>query len=249
MKAVAFRAAQLASVGELAAGVAHEINNPINGIINYAQILIDSNQIEHNAHFLHAIIKEGRRIAGITKNLLDFSRKREESPEPVSVPTLFRHCIELIQHQYLIDGITLSEEYADDLPPAFCNPQQIQQVFLNVFSNARYALNERYPTAHPDKLIAIAAFRKSGYNQPLVRITITDYGTGIEHDLMDRLMDPFFSTKTKGEGTGLGLSISHSLVQENKGHFRIQSQWGKWTTVTIDLPAAEEQAGEGASLS
>jgi PAS domain S-box-containing protein len=239
MKAEAFHAAQLASVGELAAGVAHEINNPINGIINYAQILIDSNQIEHNAHFLRAIIKEGRRIAGITKNLLDFSRKRDESPEPVDVATLFRHCVELIQHQYVIDGITLSEEYADNLPPAFCNPQQIQQVFLNVFSNARYALNERYPTAHADKLIAIAAFHKRYDKRKFVRITITDYGTGIEHDLMDRLMDPFFSTKSKGEGTGLGLSISHSLVRENKGYFRIQSRWGKWTTVTIDLPAAE----------
>jgi len=242
MKAEAFRAAQLASVGELAAGVAHEINNPINGIINYAQILIDSNQIEQNVHFLHGIIREGQRIAGITRNLLDFSRKREQSAEPVSVATLFRHCIELIQHQYQIDGITLSEDYAENLPLAFCNPQQIQQVFLNVFSNARYALNERYPTAHADKLIAIAAFSKHRDNRNVVRITITDYGTGIEHDLIDRLMDPFFSTKSKGEGTGLGLSISHSLVRENKGHLRIKSQWGKWTTVIIDLPAAEGSA-------
>ena len=242
MKAEAFRAAQLASVGELAAGVAHEINNPINGIINCAQILIDSNQIEHNAHFLHCIIKEGRRIAGITKNLLDFSRKREESAEPVQVATLFRNCIELLQHRYLIDGIALSEDYADNLPPAFCNPQQIQQVLLNVFSNARYALNERYPSAHADKLIAIAAFPKQHEQRHFVRITITDYGTGIEHDLMDRLMDPFFSTKSRGEGTGLGLSISHSLVRENKGHLRIKSQWGKWTTVIIDLPAVEGSA-------
>ena len=239
MKAEAFRAAQLASVGELAAGVAHEINNPINGIINYAQILIDSGQAGPDARILRHIIREGQRIAGITKNLLDFSRKREQSAEPVHVPTLFRHCIELIRHQYLIDGITLAEDYADDLPLAFCNPQQIQQVFLNVFSNARYALNERYPTAHADKLIAIAAFPRQHGQRDLVRITITDYGTGIEHDLMDRLMDPFFSTKSKGEGTGLGLSISHSLIRENKGHFRIKSQWGEWTTAIIDLPTAE----------
>jgi Signal transduction histidine kinase len=110
-----------------------------------------------------------------------------------------------------------------------------------VFSNARYALNERYPLPHANKRIAIAALRRQRDNREFVRITITDYGTGIEHDLMDRVMDPFFSTKTKGEGTGLGLSISHSLVRENKGLFRLQSQWGKWTMVTIDLPAAEEQ--------
>jgi len=239
MKAEAFRAAQLAAVGELAAGVAHEINNPINGIINYAQILIDSNQLEHNTHFLHCIIKEGRRIAAITKNLLDFSRKREQSAEPVSVPGLVRCCIELILHQYQLEGIALSEEYDRDLPPVFCNPQQIQQVLLNVFSNARYALNERYPTLHLDKRLVIAACRKRRDDREFVRITVTDYGAGIEHDLMDRLLEPFFSTKTKGQGTGLGLSISHSLIQENKGHFRIQSQWGKWTTVTIDLPTTE----------
>lgn len=240
MKAEALRAAQLASVGELAAGVAHEINNPINGIINYAQILLDSEQSETSAHFLRCIIKEGKRIAGITKNLLDFSRDREQTAEPVDIPTLFRHCIELIQHQYLIDGITLSEEYAEKLPLAFCNAQQLQQVFFNIFSNARYALNERYPGPHADKLIAIAAFPKQRNRQEFIRITITDYGTGIEHDLMDRLMDPFFSTKSKGEGTGLGLSISHKLIRENKGYFRLKSQWGKWTTVIIDLPAAKE---------
>ena len=243
MKAEASRAAQLASVGELAAGVAHEINNPINGIINYAQILIDSAQIETNANYLRCIIKEGQRIAGITKNLLDFSRKREQSPEPVSVLTLVQHCIELIQHQYMIEGITLSEEYAEALPFVFCNPQQIQQVFLNVFSNARYALNERYVAAHADKRIAIKALLKNRDSREYVRITVTDFGTGIEHDIMDRLMDPFFSTKSKGEGTGLGLSISHSLIKENKGHLRIQSEWGEFTTIIIDLPVVERENG------
>ena len=239
MKAEAFRAAQLASVGELAAGVAHEINNPINGIINYAQILLDSNQISTNSNFLQCIIKEGQRIAGITKNLLDFSRKREESPEPANIITLFKHCIELIQHQYLINGIALAQEYDPDLPLVFCNPQQIQQVFLNVFSNARYALNQRYPGPDENKRIVITASIKTSGGRDFVRSTITDYGTGIEHDLMDRVMDPFFSTKAKGEGTGLGLSISHSLIQENMGHFRIQSEWGRFTTVIIDLPVAQ----------
>ena len=237
-KAEAFRAAQLASVGELAAGVAHEINNPINGIINYAQILIDSGQSEAHANFLRAIIKEGQRIAGITRNLLEFSRKREESPEPVDIPGLIRHSFELIAHQYQLDGITLVEEYDKHLPLAFCNPQQLQQVLLNVFSNARYALNQRYPTADNNKRIVISVTGKGREGRRTVHIAITDYGTGIEHHIMDRLMDPFFSTKAKGEGTGLGLSISHNLIQENKGNFRIKSQLGKYTTILIDLPAA-----------
>ena len=237
-KAEAFRAAQLASVGELAAGVAHEINNPINGIINYAQILIDSGQPEAHANFLRAIIREGQRIAGITRNLLEFSRKREESPEPVDIPGLIRHSFELIAHQYQLDGITLVEEYDKHLPLAFCNPQQLQQVLLNVFSNARYALNQRYPGGHADKRIEIGVAGRGRDKSRSLRITITDYGTGIEHHIMDRLMDPFFSTKAKGEGTGLGLSISHNLIQENKGNFRIKSQLGKYTTILIDLPAA-----------
>ena len=239
MKAEAYRAAQLAAVGELAAGVAHEINNPINGIINYAQILIDANQIEPNAHFLHNIIKEGKRIADITRNLLDFSRKREQAAEPVNVAALIRSCIELIEHQYLKDGITLTEDHAERLPQVLCNPQQIQQVLLNVLSNARYALNHRYPGPHAGKRIVLAASRKLRDQGDYVRITVTDYGTGIEHDLMERIMDPFFSTKAKGEGTGLGLSISHSLIQENHGFFSLRSQWGEWTTAIIDLPTAE----------
>lgn len=241
MKAEAFRAAQLASVGELAAGVAHEINNPINGIINYAQILIDSAPKQTDVTYLCCIIKEGKRIAGITRNLLEFSRKGEEKPELVSIPALFSHCIELIRHQYTIDGIVLSQNLTEALPLAYCNPQQIQQVVLNVFSNARYALNERYPSTHANKMIAIEAWHKLRNKRNFVRITITDYGTGIEQHLMDRLMDPFYSTKSKGEGTGLGLSISHSLIQENKGFFSIQSEWNKYTTITIDLPVAHDK--------
>ena len=109
-------------------------------------------------------------------------------------------------------------------------------MLLNVLSNARYALNQRHPLPDIDKRIVFAATRKQLDQGDYVRIKVTDYGTGIEHDLMDRIMDPFFSTKAKGEGTGLGLSISHSLVKENRGYFSLRSQWGEWTTAIIDLP-------------
>lgn len=237
MKAEAIRSAQLASVGELAAGVAHEINNPINGIINYAQILKDANQDPDSIRFLDRIIKEGKRISGITKNLLDFSRKKVEEPEPADVQELIQHCIELVQHQYTIDGITIEQEYQQALPKIICNPHQIQQVFLNIFSNARYALNERQAQGNSSpKLLHIAAQVMRIEGTDYVELAITDNGTGIEHEIIDRVMDPFFSTKTKGEGTGLGLSISHSLVQDNNGLFRLQSERGRYTTVLIDLP-------------
>ena len=238
MKAEALRSAQLASVGELAAGVAHEINNPINGIINYAQILKDSSlQEAEEKRFLDRIIKEGKRIAGITKNLLDFSRKREDEPEPVDVINLIIHCIELVQHQYTIDGITIEQQHPSDLPKIICNPQQIQQVFLNIFSNARYALNERQAKGDQrPKMLEINAHSTRIDGKDYIELAITDNGTGIEHEIIDRVMDPFFSTKTSGEGTGLGLSISHSLVQDNHGLFRIQSELGNYTTLLIDLP-------------
>ncbi|WP_051305923.1 PAS domain S-box protein [Desulfogranum mediterraneum] len=242
MKAEALRAAQLASVGELAAGVAHEINNPINGIINYAQILKDTLSDQEPRRFLDRIIKEGKRIAGITKNLLDFSRKREEAPEPVQVVQLLRHCIELIDHQFALDGIKIEQNYEQKLPEIICNPQQMQQVFLNIFSNARYAVNQRHSNGEgSEKKLAITAGPSWIKGREYVKIGITDNGTGIEHEIIDRVMDPFFSTKTSGEGTGLGLSISQSLVRDNNGIFRIQSVLGRYTTLYINLPTVRSE--------
>jgi len=241
MKAEAMRAAQLASVGELAAGVAHEINNPINGIINYAQIILDAPDDPESRANLHRIIKEGKRVAGIASNLLDFARRHEDSQEPIIVQKVIQSCIDLIHHQLKQDSITLELDVPVTLPQIMCNSQQIQQVLLNIMSNARYALNQRYPEANPAKLIKIDGAQVTLKQKPYIRLTITDQGTGIEHDIMDRLFDPFFSTKPSGEGTGLGLSISHGLVLENNGFLRISSEMGRSTSLIIDLPVAEDQ--------
>lgn len=125
-----------------------------------------------------------------------------------------------------------------------CNSQQIQQVLLNILSNARYALNDRYPGVNPNKRITIEGGQINLKHKSYIRLTITDQGTGIEQDIMNRLFDPFFSTKPSGEGTGLGLSISHGLILENNGFLRISSELGHSTTVIIDLPVAETTRGE-----
>jgi len=239
MKAEAMRAAQLASVGELAAGVAHEINNPINGIINYAQIILDDPQDSDNIDNLYRIIKEGKRIAGIVSNLLDFARRHEDSQAPVPIQGIINNCVDLILHQLKKDSIILDLDVPDTLPRIMCNAQQIQQVLLNIMSNARYALNKRYPEPNPEKRITIEGRHVNQNEKPYIRLTVTDQGTGIEHDIMDRLFDPFFSTKPSGEGTGLGLSISHGLVHENKGFLRVSSEFGQSTSLIIDLPVAE----------
>jgi PAS domain S-box-containing protein len=239
MKAEAMRAAHLASVGELAAGVAHEINNPINGIINYAQIILDDPLDIENMGNLRLIIKEGKRIAGIVSNLLDFARRHEDSHAPISLHNVIINCIDLIHHQLKQDSIILDLDLPGTLPQIMCNSQQIQQVILNIMSNARYALNKRYPEPNPGKRIIIKGEPIIHNHKTYIRLTIIDYGTGIEHDIMDRLFDPFFSTKPSGEGTGLGLSISHGLILENNGFLRISSELGHSTSLFIDLPVVE----------
>jgi len=239
MKAEALRSAQLASVGELAAGVAHEINNPINGIINYAQIILDDPNDPDNTTLLERIKKEGKRIASIVSNLLDFSRRHEESPETVSIETIINNCLELVNHRLKKDIILLEMTLPKDLPLVYCNSHQIQQVLLNILSNARYALNERFPGQDPQKKLSITGQTITILKKAYVRITLKDNGPGIEQDLIDRVFDPFYSSKPKGEGTGLGLSISHGLMQDNKGYLRINSELGSSTTLIVDLPISE----------
>ena len=241
-KAEALRAAQLASIGELAAGVAHEINNPINGILNYAQMLSDLAEDNSSEEVIGRITEEGKRIASIVRNLLDFSRHRVEEPEPVDGAALLEDCLELVKHQLLKDHVILEESVDKNIPLTFCNPSQIQQVFLNIISNSRYALNERYPQPDPDKKLSLSISQVSHTNSPYVRFSLTDFGTGIEHHLIDRVFDPFFSTKPNGEGTGLGLSISYGLIRDNGGYMRIKSLLSNYTTVIIDLPAATNRS-------
>jgi PAS domain S-box-containing protein len=237
-KAEAIRAAQLASIGELAAGVAHEINNPINGILNYAQMLDDLNLDSRGEEIIGRIIAEGKRIAKIVRNLLNFSRHKVEEPVPVDSGELLNDCLELVMHQLNNDNIVLELFLEDDLPLVYCNPSQIQQVMLNVISNSRYALNQRYASADSKKKLVFNSSLVHHGTAPYIRYSITDFGTGIEHQLLERVFDPFFSTKPNGEGTGLGLSISYGLVRENGGIMRINSLYNSYTTITIDLPAA-----------
>ncbi|THB77318.1 MAG: PAS domain-containing sensor histidine kinase [Desulfobulbaceae bacterium] len=238
LRAEAIRASQLASIGELAAGVAHEINNPINGILNYAQMLQDLTSDSGRREITNRIITESRRIEGIVRNLLDFSRHRHEDPEPVCSNSFIMECVDLVRHQLRKEHIKIVTDSPKNLPLAFCNPSQIKQVILNVLSNSRYALNERFPGNDPNKKISIKIQKASRGKTECLRIVITDLGSGIEHHLLERIFDPFFSTKPDGEGTGLGLSISYGLIRDNSGYIRVTSERGKYTSTIIDLPTA-----------
>ncbi len=240
LKEEANRAAHLASLGELAAGVAHEINNPINGIINYAQILADqSSDKSDQQEIVREIIGEGERIALIVRNLLAFAKGQPEGKNPVAAEDILSAALALTKSQLAKDCIRLMVDMSPDLPPVKGHLQQIQQVVLNIISNARYALNQKYPAANEDKILHIQTQTRIIGKRPFVRLVFRDHGTGIPEDILHKIMDPFFSTKPNGVGTGLGLSISHGIVRDHDGRIGIDSVEGEYTRVTVDLPVHE----------
>ena len=233
----AMRAGHLAALGELAAGVAHEINNPINGIINYAQILVDQTDgSAEETEIPERIIKEGNRIANIVKNLLSFARDQRMEHSLALPKDILADSLGLVEKQILKDGINLKVDVPDTLPKIRARSQQIQQVFLNILSNARYVLNEKFVGSHKDKILKIRGEAAKVDEQDIVRLTFYDSGTGIPRHILDKVCDPFFTTKPKGEGTGLGLSISYGIVKDHGGRLWLQSVEGEYTRVIVDLP-------------
>ncbi|MFH1216204.1 MAG: PAS domain S-box protein [Pseudomonadota bacterium] len=241
-RAKALRTAQLASIGELAAGVAHEINNPINGIINYAQLLIDDADPDESRNaLLRRLINEGERVAEIVNKLLAFARQRDDDQhlfDKVDIRQVLEDSFSLFQHQFTKEGIITRVSIPEEIPHLYIHPHQLQQVFVNLLSNARHALNEKYKRIDPSKILEINADLLDSHNGRMVRIIFTDYGIGIEEEALNMVFNPFFSTKKPGEGTGLGLSISQGLVQGFKGQIHIESRIGEYTKVFIELPVS-----------
>lgn len=237
LRAEATLAGHLASLGELAAGVAHEINNPINGIINYAQILVDESEEQgEEAEIPSRIIKEGERIAAIVRNLLSFARDRKEEHSPAQVQDILSDSLALTKAQIRKDGIKLKVDVPADLPRIKARSQEIQQVVLNILSNARHALNQRFAESHDDKVLEIRGELIEIEGRKHLRMTFYDRGTGIPAHILNRICEPFFSAKHRGEGTGLGLSISYGIVKEHGGRLWFDSVEGAYTKVMVDLP-------------
>jgi signal transduction histidine kinase len=244
LQAETARAARLASIGELAAGVAHEINNPINGIINYAQIIFNKSTGKSREHDLATrILDEGDRISAVVRGLLSYARETKAERRPVRLADVLAETFTLTKSQLVREGIRLVVAIPPDLPRVVASPRQIQQVFMNIISNARYALNQKYHEHHEEKVLEIAGERIVEGEEVLVRVAFRDRGTGIPAEHLDKVMEPFFSTKPSGKGTGLGLSISHAIVSEHGGRMHIESLEGKYTRVIIELPAREAQDG------
>ena len=237
------KASKLAAMGELSVGVANEINNLTNGLINYTQIL--SEEIEETGgknivsnELLNNVIKEGERISQIVQQLLFFNASQPQGKETVKLNKIIADSFALTKQQFRYDGIEVSIKLPTTVPSVQVNVQEMQHVFLNLLSNARYALNQRYPGQHPQKRLEIRGEVIAENGQQRFKITCTDYGVGIHPNIINKVFEPFFSTKPEGIGTGLGLSISRSLVEDNSGTLSIESILDEHTTIFMEFPVA-----------
>jgi PAS domain S-box-containing protein len=239
------RTAHLVSLGEVAAGVAHEINNPINGVINYARILCNEGEPGTRSHEIaNRIVREGRRIASTVRDLLLFARGGASDKMLVNVGDVLSDTLGLIGSDMKQEGIQILTTVPPDLPRVVADPHELQQVLMNTISNARYALNQKYPGAHEDKRLHVYAEHVTVDAAPYVRVTAHDRGVGIPAGIIDKIREPFFSTKPRGKGTGLGLSISDGIVRDHGGRLAIESVEGEFTRVIVDLPAGEIGHGQ-----
>ncbi len=228
---------KLESIGTLASGVAHEINNPINSIMNYADLISSKKgQDSMTAEFADEISNECERIAKIVKNLLAFARQEKETHSPASMHDIVSRSVSLFRTALRKNQIKLEWNVPEDLPKIKCRSQQIQQVLVNLIVNARDALNERYEGYHEDKLIRIQAEPIEIEGRDYIRTTVEDHGAGIPEEMQDRIFDPFFTTKSRDIGTGLGLSVSHGIVKEHKGELSVESVVNRYTRFHMDIP-------------
>jgi signal transduction histidine kinase len=229
------RSEKLASVGRLAAGVAHEIGNPIGIVLGYLEMMgrPDIGE-EERADFITRVGSEITRINRIIRTLLDFSRSSEETPVNVCIHDLLMDTLEMLQPQPKMEGITtdLVLDARDDC--VFADPGRLRQVFLNILMNSVDALAADEPNSGRKKAPFIQVKTRSFDGR--IEIQITDNGPGIAGDGLSKVFDPFYTTKEPGKGTGLGLSVSYQIVEGLGGSLTIDSKKGEETAVTIELP-------------
>lgn len=233
---------RLEALGTLSSGVAHEIKNPLTVILNSAELLERKCQSEDLRQFTDKIIRETERVAKIVTNMLAFARQEllEDPFEAVHVKDIIDPVLSIIQSVLKKDGISLEVELPDNLPPINCRSQQIQQVLMNLLTNARDAMNTRFSDRdETKKIIQIRCREFVKDNRVWIRTTVEDAGPGIRPSVAPRIFDPFFTTKPRGTGTGLGLSVSHGIIADHSGELQVESVPGQFTRFHMDIEAIE----------
>jgi len=237
---------KLAAVGELAAGLAHELNNPLAGIYAFLQVLADTirsrgfkNVSEEEAlgfqQNLVYVEREIRRCKSIVGSLLTFARVSEKRFTLLNLNEVVRDTLGFLQSNLRKDSVTVETSIAENLPPVWGDSNELQQVFLNIIVNARKAMPEG------GHLFVTTSADEADHT---VRASVRDTGEGIKPEILDKIFDPFFTTRKPGEGTGLGLSISYGIVKDHNGEIVVESTVGEGSTFTIVLPAANMEAGK-----
>ncbi len=231
---------RLNALGTLASGVAHEINNPANIILNYARLIMDDAPAGSTMHDdARHIVEESERIARIVKSLHTFTSAGAGRMKTTSVAELVDGVLSMVRAMLDQDAIVLTTDIESSVPPIVCQGEEMRQVMLNLVENARDALNARFPHADPDKRLRIEARAIVVSGQPWVRLTVEDRGVGIPEDILARVFEPFFSTKPRAMGTGLGLYVAHRLVTRHGGTIRVESEVASFTRFHVELPAAQ----------
>ncbi len=224
------RSEKLSGVGVLAAGVAHEINNPLTTILGYAKLLLEGRpEDDPDASALTLVAEEAQRVQHIVRSLLDFSRQESGEKRPTSINELAERTLTLVAPDLRKRRVQVERALGGDLPLVLVDARRIEQVFVNLLTNAGHAM--------PDGgTITVRTGEQADVTPPRVYAEFEDTGKGISKQELSKIFDPFFTTKAPGKGTGLGLSVSHSIISEHKGKIEVESEVGVGTTFRVTLP-------------
>ena len=236
---------KMASVGQLVSGVAHELNNPLTGVMGFAQLLLTRELDETARAQVQTIYDEAERAAKIVQNLLSFARRRKPTKEMADLNALLQRVLELRSYDFTVRNISLDMTLDTRLPRVWVDPDQIQQVFFNVIKNAEQAMIDAHAGG---SLTVVTRAMADG-----ARVSIADDGPGIPPEMQRRIFDPFFTTKDAGKGTGLGLTICYSIIDEHGGRIWTESPPAGGAVFQIELPVGsgeerEPPAADGAAV-
>ena len=230
------QAERLASLGELSAGVAHEVNNPLGMILGYTQLLLRTEPKDtQNYNDLKIIEKHARNCKAIVEDLLSFARSSETQKGVVNVNDLLLEVISVVDHQFKLDNITIETKLDTSIPTLNADGEKLKQVFMNLLMNAKQAIEVKGQ-------IQISTDHDSSRNEVIV--TVVDSGSGIPPEVQEKIFDPFFTTKPTGQGTGLGLSVSYGIIKDHHGEIFVQSTPGTGSTFTTTLPVILDEGEE-----
>jgi two-component system NtrC family sensor kinase len=221
---------KMSAIGQLIAGIAHDLNNPLASVVGFADFLSELPDVPTNLREPLAVIhEEADRASGIVKNLLSFARKQDRARRPTAIKPLLDATFVLLRNELMASRVDARIEVEPDLPMPQIDANQIQQVFVNLITNAAQAIAS---TGRPGEIVVRARPWLDG-----IAVDVSDTGPGMSEQLAAQVFDPFFTTKPEGQGTGLGLSISQGIVKEHGGRITLFSEEGRGSTFTVQLPA------------